>query len=347
MITNLLRRLQGRPAPCAPAAGAHAPAGDRIASDEDGPAGALDYSLDADSLEEHFLAWVFDLHEATAHDADAAEAAFAHLELVAQRFDVRRMPRLPALLPQLLAAMRRDDSDAGELADLLARDPTLAGEAMRVAGSAFYRRSSPPSGLQHAVRALGHDGLRHVVLGSVMRPILRGDARQPGIGVAMRLWAHSEATTWLCGRIAVGRCDPGEAQLAGIVAGTGLAALSRMVPPSMLDDAAGDPDFAGRLLRIARPLSARAAAHWHLPAPVQEALQAAQAPEPATNATASVLRAAERIAMGYRLIEAGWLPPDATWPSSVPAFDRLDARTPLWNAMAEELAAMNPDVASR
>lgn len=344
MLTNLLRRLQGRPAL---ASAAPAPACDAAAPLAPDDAALVPvYGIDPDSLENHFLAWAFDLPDGGRHDGAAAEAAFAHLQLVAHRFDVRRMPRLPSLLPQLLAAMRREDSDVAELVSLLGRDPTLAGETMRIAGSAFYRRAQPPASLHQAVQALGHEGLRHVVLGSVMRPILRGGAGQPGMGVATRLWAHSEATTWLCGRLAAGRCDPGEAQLAGIVAGTGLAALSRMVPASLVEDAGHDPDFAARLMRVARPLSTRAAGYWQLAAPVLDALQAAEQPDPQGPAVAKVLRAADRLAMGYCLVEAGWLPPDATWPSGIPSCDMPDARAALWRAMAGEIAAMEPEAAT-
>jgi HD-like signal output (HDOD) protein len=302
----------------------------------------VDYTLDIASLERLFLTWAFGLSDDdAAADASAADAAFAHLQMVAQRFDVRRMPRLPALVPQLMAAMRRDDADAGEIAGLLSRDPTLAGDVMRVACSAYYALAQPPSGLRQAVQRIGHDGLRQVVLATVMRPILRGDAGLPGHAMASRLWSQAEARAWLCGRLAPGLADPAEAQLAGIVAGTGVAALSRMVHPSMLADAAADPSFAARFLELARPVSVRAATHWHMPATVLDALENADC-----TPLGRVLAAGDRLAMGYRLIESGRLAGDASWPTGIASHDAPDRRAALYVAMSHEVEPLEPEPAA-
>lgn len=337
MISNLIRRLQGRPAPLAPAAARGVPeSGDVAVADAATAAPATGGPvLGIESLEQRFLAWALGLDGAMAPRDDAApEAAFAQLQAVAQRFDVRRMPRLPALVPQLLSEMRREDVDANSLATVLQRDAILAGDVMRVAGSAHYRRGQPPASLQQAVQAIGHEGLRHVVLSSVMRPILRGDARDPGFRVAARLWSHTGATAWLCGRLAIGQADPGAAQLAGIVAGTGLAALSRMVPMPVLADAAADPGFPRRFLDLARPIAARAGTHWALPAPVLEALDAGASPGPGLP---RVLRAADHLAMGWCLIRDGHLAPDAHWPVDARGYDAPGARDGLFRAMEREL----------
>lgn len=344
MITNLIRRLQGRPAPLAPAAArgvgddgdvAVAEAIAAPAAPANGPV------LGIDALEQRFLAWALGFDESGPPNAAAsAESAFAQLQAVAQRFDVRRMPRLPALVPQLLSEMRREDVDAASLATVLQRDATLAGDVMRVAGSAHYRRGQPPASLQQAVQAIGHEGLRHVVLSSVMRPILRGDARDPGYRIAARLWSHTEATAWLCGRLAIGQADPGAAQLAGIVAGTGLAALSRMVPLPVLADAATDAGFAKRFLELARPIAGRAGVHWALPGPVLEALDAGPSPGPGLP---RLLRSADHLAMGWCLNRDGRIPPDTHWPVDARGHDTPATREGLFRAMAREL---EPDEAT-
>ncbi|MFZ5656197.1 MAG: HDOD domain-containing protein [Pseudomonadota bacterium] len=297
-----------------------------------------DACLDAAALEQAFVGWAFGPDGNAPGETVSAAEALAYLQAVARRFDARRMPRLPALVPQLLASMRREDADADDIAALLARDPTLAGDVMRVAGSAYYCRGAAPGSLQQAVRVLGDAGLRQVVLGSVMRPILRGDAGPTPLSTAARLWSQSEARTWLCGRLAGADCDAGEAQLAGIVAGTGLAALSRMAPPGLLAGAAADPDFAGRLLVIARPLTVRACSHWQLPTPVLEAL------EPGTDTPlARVLTAADGLAMGYRLVEAGQLPADAWWPTGLAMQDTVAGRSTLFEALAREVEPLDAE----
>jgi hypothetical protein len=341
MLNDLLRRLMGRPDRLAPSPGTLA----HPASQELGPAlvvedtaPAVSYTHEVAELERLFFDWIFDLPGAgPVRDASASEAAFAHLRMVANRFDVRRMPRLPTLVPQLMASMRRADADAAELAGMLSRDPTLAGDVMRVAASAHYARTAPPTGLRQAVQLIGSDGLRHVVLGTVLRPILRGDAGLPGYAMAARLWSQAEARAWLCGRLAAGAVDAGEAQLAGIVAGTGIAALSRMVHPGILADAAGDPCFPARFLEITRPLTVRAGSHWQLPADVLDALQGDH-----TSHLARVLVAGDRLSMGYRLMEAGLLAGDATWPTGLEAHDAPDRRAGLFVTMAQEVEALDP-----
>lgn len=332
MITQLLRRLQGRPAPDAPAGGS------AMAAGSVSPTGASPSGFDAESLDRRFLEWAFGIAACDAASTGAAsEAAFAHLDAVAGRFDVRRMPRLPALVPQLLAEMRRERADAQSLAAIVERDPTLVGDVMRVAGSAFYRREQPAAGLRQAVQTIGHEGLRHVVLSSVMRPILRGEANHPGFAIAARLWSHTEATTWLCGRLAAGQCDPAGAQLAGVVAGTGLAALTRMVPAPLLADAAMAPDFARRLHAIAGPLASRAGAHWHLPPDVLEALHPPRDDVPRC-AVAGVLRAADRLAMVHCLMEAERLASGTDVATGWSTADEPGVRTTLLAEMARELA---------
>lgn len=321
MITRLLRRLQGHPSRASvdePAACALAGPDPDTDTNADTDAAAdlapsqLSPGLDAAGIEHRFLALVLgvDTFETDADDA-RIETALHHLRMVAERFDVKRMPRLPALVPQLLASMRRDDNDAAQMATLLARDPTLAGEVIRVANSTFYRRSAAITSLQQAVHTLGHEDLRHVVLTSVMRPILRAHPSQPGYSSAEWLWKQSEACTFLCSRLAPGRCDPGEAQLAGVVAGTGASALLRMAALPMLTPAGAMVGFAPGFMLVARRLTARAAAHWQLMPEVRSALEDLPGPNGTDSALAQVMRASQVLSMASVLADSGNISRDA------------------------------------
>lgn len=303
MLSRLLRRLQGRPTP------AHddARTGDAVvdAPDEDtlAPEGTV---LSADELRARGLRWLLDAPRGLPADTAASAQALAYLDAVAQRLDPRRLPRLPALVPQLLAALRRDDVDAQSLATLLSRDPTLAGDVMRIANSAFHRRATPATGLAQAITILGADGLRHVVFTSVMRPILRPDARS---SVATRLWQLSETRTWLCARLAPGRHDVAEAQLAAVVASTGAGALLSMVPAALLVPAASDPAFVRGFDGIARAVTAHAAVHWQLPDAVLHALREGDG---AREGLAAVLRTGDLLAIGSALARDGYIRQDET-----------------------------------
>lgn len=246
------------------------------------------------------------------------EEACSKLEHIAKTFDVRRMPRLPSLVPQLMAAMRRDNANTAELTALLSRDQILVGEVLRTANSIWYRRpGNPPVTLSHSVQTIGHDGLRRVLLTAVMRPILRSDPSHPGFMVSERLWQMSETRIWLCTQLAVGHCDVSEAQLAGIISGTGTTALLRLADLQLLAQAAVSDAFAQRFRAIARPLSAKAADYWQLPADVQEALDTFDSNP---NALSRTLFSADLLAMGNALIQAEQL--------TLPALAGVDCHPP-------------------
>lgn len=233
------------------------------------------------------------------------EQAIAQLEEIAAHFDLRRIPRLPTLVPQLMAMMRRDRTTANDIAELLVRDPLLTGEVLRVANSVWYRRSTKAiTTLLQAVRIIGHEGLRHALLASVMRPIMRTQTGGPYAVIGERLWRHTESRMWLCGKLAVGYCDVSEAQLVGTLSGTGTSALLRTASLPLLAETAADPMLAPRFMAIAARLSAQAAAHWELP----ESVQLALSPEAADTPLAKVLAASNTFAMTSALVQAGWIP---------------------------------------
>lgn len=304
MLTRLLRRLQGRPAPALADAASRADVAtaDRAHDHaEPAPASIIAPAELAAGFVRHLLG--------TAPDAPAvdglADDLVDRLDALAQRLDVARLPRLPALVPQLLAVMRRDDVDANSIANLLARDPTLAGDVIRVANSAHYRRGGPISALPHAVNTIGSDGLRYVVLTTVMRPILQADPSQQAAQSGTRLAAQSEVRTWLCGTLARGQCDAGEAQLAAVIASTGVAALLRMMPRPLMAQAAADDSFGTRFLALAAELSTRAATHWRLDEALRQAVQATSDTTPATTPLARVLTRADQLSMLHALRDVG------------------------------------------
>ncbi|WP_162823681.1 HDOD domain-containing protein [Lysobacter sp. TY2-98] len=318
MLNRLLRRLQGRPAPALTAA----------ASDEDVaaaveealPVGAEampDADVAATLVSPQELADLFVRHLlGTAPDEPAvdglADDILDRLDAQTQRLDVARLPRLPALVPQLLAVLRRDDVDANAIAALLARDPTLAGDVVRVANSAHYRRGAAVGNLPQAVNTIGSDGLRYVVLTTVMRPILQADPSHQAAHAGARLAAQSETRTWLCGTLARGVCDAGEVQLASVIASTGTAALMRMMPRPLMAQAAADINFGTRFLALASELSTRAAAHWRLDETLRNALQAMPRNGDDAGALARVLARADRLSMLHALHDTGDAPRLAT-----------------------------------
>lgn len=300
MLTNLLRRLQARPAAIG-LDSAPPPAPVEPAVDEADPA----------RIEPALLTFAFVRHLlGSAPDAPAsdglAEDILARLAAHAAHLDVARLPRLPALVPQMLSALQRDESDPAAVAALLARDPTLATAVGRAANSAQYRRGAEVASLPQAIAALGPDALRYVVLTTVVRPILQADPSQQGAGLGERLSRQADARIWLCGALApMHGCDAGDAQFASVVASTGVAALMRMMPRTLMAQAASDPSFAPRFLELASDLSARAATHWRLGEGLRSALQAMLSAHDDGAALGRTLLLADRLSMLHSLRVAG------------------------------------------
>jgi len=227
------------------------------------------------ALAERFQRFMLGLPDARPGGNPGEEALLRRLQIVAERFDVRSLPRLPAVLPQLLLALKNDDVAGAELARLVGRDPMLVGEVMRVSRSIYYRTLHSIQSLQHAVVLLGQDGLRRVATQHMMKPILQASAGVHGLVAGQRLWDHAErcahASAFL-GKFAA--CDPFEAYLAGIVCNTGTGAVIHLL--SMEETAAPEtlsPAFLDGCAQLGASLTLRAARHWELPGAVIQALQ--------------------------------------------------------------------------
>src|SRR5262249_33656690 len=86
----------------------------------------------------------------------------------------RYAPRRPNMLPKILSASNDDSFSRRELAALIARDPSLVGNLLKIANSSYYRVSPQPiESVDRAVVLLGTDGIRSLVTAALMQPIFR------------------------------------------------------------------------------------------------------------------------------------------------------------------------------
>ncbi|RDI99876.1 HDOD domain-containing protein [Dyella solisilvae] len=302
----------------APATAAPRPSASELTrlSGDEGPHG----TVSCDQLEESFYRFILNL------PVDAGEQAQPALEQMllqrlkdtcdSGRFDVRSLPRMPSVLPQLMRAMKSDTVNGAQLADLIRRDPVLVGEVMRVTGSVTYRTAHPIGSLQHAVVLLGQIGLRHVVTSYVMKPILMASAGNSGQVVGQRLWDHAERSAHAAVFLSKGQCDPFEAYLAGLVGFTGLGAIARLMDRGLgQDQPACSSLFIAGCARLAAQLTVQASRHWDLPPPVLDALveQAESTADAMTLPMSRVLHVAQRLAMRQLLAEQGLLDGDTDY----------------------------------
>ena len=297
---------QERPHPVPPAPFA-------VVTDEAPPPGALP----PDEIEDRFYRLVFGI--GSSRDPGLSPAEQTVLRRVrdtfgGERFDVGTLPRLPAVVPQLMRSLRNDDTDSRTLAEQIARDTVLVGEIVRVANSAYFRTARPVTGLPQAITLLGQDGLRRVVMQMVMRPILRTDESVGSQQAGERLWEHAERCARACIFLGRGVCDPFEAFLAGLVSQTGAQAILREV--ERLPDGTAltfSRPFVAALGQQIERLSLHAARHWEFPSRVVQALAERADPTDAGARTplGRALLASSRVAMLDVLAERGAADVDA------------------------------------
>lgn len=87
-------------------------------------------------------------------------------------------PRRPALLPQLLQAVDDPRTASDKLARMIAHDPVLTGDVLRMANSPMYRVSvAPIETMQRAVAVCGVDALRAMLATAMLRPVFRASSK--------------------------------------------------------------------------------------------------------------------------------------------------------------------------
>lgn len=199
------------------------------------------------------------------HEEVAAQVAKDVVQGAAQA----SLPRRPLLLPQLLRAVNDPETSRRELAAIIARDPALAGDLLRLANSPYYRLTAKPvESIDRAVAVLGTEGLRRLVAAAIIQPVFRVRTghftRFPDTAWDHAFRAGIAAETFAA---LVDDSDPFAAQLLALLLGLGSIivfrqAMSRYVERGGL---APSPDLIALLLDTHAPRAAHAvAASWDL-----------------------------------------------------------------------------------
>ncbi|MES2297915.1 MAG: HDOD domain-containing protein [Pseudomonadota bacterium] len=215
------------------------------------------------------------------------------------------VPRVPAVIPQLLRSLRDESVDGTELARQVAQDPMLVAEVIRAANSAYYAPAAPVKNIEGAVIRLGQNGLRVQVARVSFRPIINDHSGHFAHMAAPQIWRQSE----LCAQAATmlakaNAADPFEAYLAGLMHSVGLIVALRLIDQVYRDAALpGTDSFYIALGASARLLSARIAALWEFPPPVVEGIANMDANMPAP--LAHTLALGDQLSKLRVLVDAG------------------------------------------
>jgi len=219
------------------------------------------------------------------------------------------VPRVPAVIPQLLRSLRDDNVSSAELSRLLTQDVVLVAELIRGANSPFYSPSAPIKTIESAIMLLGQNGMRLLLARVAFRPVISNQTGALARVAAPLAWRHAElcaqAANLLAPRL---RANPFEAYLAGLMQNIGLIVAFRLFDQINPDLPLPQSNaFFGDMAIHARTLSARIAAMWELPPAVVDAIGAAA--HPGASALARTLALADRVAKLRVLVDAGLLDP--------------------------------------
>lgn len=324
-MKNWIARLfgvapRGAGSPSAPAAGTPAQA-------------AADPSAQPDpdpELDRRFYCW---LAGSTRIDAAPATEALILAELArlarSPALAAELVPRVPAVIPELLRSLRDDSVSGADIARLVAQDVVLVGEVIREANSSWYRPPVPVRTIDGALVLLGSNGLRMLLARVAFRPVL---SMQPGRfakQVAPPVWRQSEKCALAASTLApTTGADPFEAFLAGLVQNVGLIVAFRLIDRVCDDDVLpASSAFVGALFDHARRMAHGIALHWEFPETVAGAILEGSRPD--ASALARVLVTSDRLAKLRLLVDAGAVAPDDPAVAAIvgtrlrPCYDRL------------------------
>lgn len=235
----------------------------------------LHHASDVNAL---FYRWLIGQHQQTPLPSSEFEKkVLAALEALvkSESGGANLVPRVPAVIPQLLKSLRDENASAIDLARQISHDIVLVAEVIHEANSPFYHPAKPIHNIENAVMLLGQNGLRLVIARVAFRPIINMQTGYFAKLVAPKIWAQSEKCADAC-KILAGpmKADPFIAFLAGLIQNVGMIVAFRVIDHGYQGKVLPDSDhFCYAFFRLTRLLSARIAQAWDFPPQVIQGLE--------------------------------------------------------------------------
>ncbi len=221
------------------------------------------------------------------------------------------VPRIPAIIPQLMRTLRDENATNSLIAEQIAQDASLVGEIIRIANSPYYRAAVPTTSIEQAVRRLGQVGLKQLIATVAFRPIVNVQTGVFARTGAPIVWHLAEYCALSCRCLAKSeKLDPFEAFLAGLVHNIGsVVALTVMDRNYDGMDAPRSIEFHEAFDRLARRLSLQVVRGWDFPDSIVAAVADQVQPEQHTPSPGlgTTLITASHIAKVRILVDAGTL----------------------------------------
>ena len=245
------------------------------------------------------------------------------------------VPRMPAIIPQLMRTLQEESMNAAELSRQLAQDVLLVAEVYREANRPRYhsRYNSSPSisSMESAIMLLGQNNMRMLLARVAFRPIVSMQSGGVTMRAAPQIWRQSEKCALAASLVAPGmQANAFDAYLAGLIANVGLVVAFRLIDQLHAPDAFPQSSaFIAHVFAQARMLSVRIAELWEFPDSVTSAIAQAGQLDADPHAQAQALALGERLSKLRMLADAGQFPADDSFvlaglgEDALAAFDKL------------------------
>lgn len=248
-------------------------------------------------------------------DEARVHALLQTLSVAVQSAREALIPRVPALVPQLLHSLRDPQRSIVALSRQVSQDPVLVAAVLRRANSPYYRAGKHIESLEQALLIIGHDSLRHVLAAVAFKPIINVQSGAFTQRAAPIVWDQSERCGMACHVLALAAgTSPFEAFLGALLYNVGTIVLLRELDTTnRTATTLGASVFCTGFMRLAREVACSIGGRWQFPANVLTALPQRQPGEGsgATTALAEVLRASDRVSKLRVLADAGEIERDA------------------------------------
>jgi HD-like signal output (HDOD) protein len=206
---------------------------------------------------------------------------FIAVQQILERIEARPeyIPRRPSLLPKLLATVNDNEATLTEMSRIIAQDPALTGNLLRIANSSLYRTSGQPvDSIERAVTLVGVQGIRAIIATALLQPVMTSSSGTAFSKFPELVWEHTlyAAMAGEAHALQVENAEPFVSQLIGLLYGLSAIVVFRIVR----DQFAAHPHLhadAGSIARLLEtwvaPTAGRIAVSWELSERVQYALE--------------------------------------------------------------------------
>jgi HD-like signal output (HDOD) protein len=240
-------------------------------------------AIHADEALRRFVAYALDdvPRESLSQTPDPEHApVFKAVANILERIEAKPeyIPRRPSLLPKLLSTVNDPQAAMIEISRIIAQDPALTGNLLRIANSPMYRVSSQPiESIDRAVTLVGVQGIRSIIATALLQPVMSSGSGQFSRFPEL-VWEHTlyAASASELHAVQVEQSEPFVSQLIGLLYGLSAIVVFRIVR----DQFAAHPHLNANPGSVARmletwvaPTAGRIAASWELPERVQYALE--------------------------------------------------------------------------